>query len=73
MPNEEARKEIQRPEMISLHTDVLGDLAEAVLESQCNGCKKEDFKSCKYRNALMDASIPAFDAESKGCQYKYEG
>jgi len=71
IPNSEAKQYMERPEMISLHSDVLGNLSEAVLESQCQNCRIDDYKVCKYRNALMDASIPAFDANAKGCQYKY--
>ena len=71
VPNAEAKQILKSEEMISVHNDVLNDLAEAVMISQCDGCNKEEFESCKYRTALMDASIPAFDAEAVGCQYKY--
>lgn len=71
MLKQEAKQAINAHGTINVNLDVWGNLAEAVLESQCQGCNKKDFKGCKFRSALMDAVVPAFDEQRQGCQYRY--
>lgn len=72
LPSVEAKAYMEDSTKIVVEEEVWGNLAEVVLESQCKGCNKQDFKACKFRSALSNAGVPAFDPEAKGCQYRYE-
>jgi Family of unknown function (DUF5651) len=73
LPGHEAKRIREQEDLTTVSKEGLNDMAEAVLTVKCDGCTIEHHKSCRFRDALMGAGVPAWDHETPDdqCQYKY--
>lgn len=59
------------PDAVTIHVDVVRDMAEDVIDTVCKSCTREDFTDCKIRKCFHLTEVEPCDCAAEGkCQYK---